>query len=89
MDNKIHLSTSVRFRSHDEAIIIFESIYPEIEDHKFDRSRISMDIETDTIVITITSNDIPAAKANFNAIMRWISVVSEAIQLIPKKIVKN
>jgi tRNA threonylcarbamoyladenosine modification (KEOPS) complex Pcc1 subunit len=48
-----------------------------------------MDIKTDTIVITITSNDITAAKANFNAIMRWISVVSEAIQLIPKKIVKN
>jgi tRNA threonylcarbamoyladenosine modification (KEOPS) complex Pcc1 subunit len=89
MDNKIHLSTSVRFKTQDEAIIIFESIFPEIEDHKFDRSRISMDIKTDTIVITITSNDITAAKANFNAIMRWISVVSEAIQLIPKKIVKN
>jgi tRNA threonylcarbamoyladenosine modification (KEOPS) complex Pcc1 subunit len=86
VDEKINLSTTVRFKSQDEAIIIFESIYPEIEDHKFDRSRIFMDLKTDTIIITITSNDIPAAKANFNAIMRWISVVSEAIQLIPKKL---
>ena len=89
MDTKVHLSTSVRFRSQEVAMIVFESINPEIEDHKFERSRISMEIKTDTIIIIITSTDIPAAKANFNAIIRWISVVSEAIHLVPKKIVKN
>ena len=89
MDRKVHLTTSVKFGSREEAKIVFEAIFPEIQDHSFDRSQVSMVVETNEIRITITSNDIPAAKANINAILRWISVVNESIQLIPKKIVKT
>ncbi len=89
MEKKIHLTTSVQFDSSEEAKIIFDAIFPEIEDHRFERSQVSMTVNINTIIITITSHDIPAAKANFNAILRWISVVNESIQLIPKKIVKT
>ena len=89
MEDKIQLKISIKFETAEDAKISYQAILPEIEDHRFDRSQVSLNVTNETIDIVITSSDIPAAKANFNAILRWISVVNESIQLIPKKIVKT
>ena len=89
MEPKICLITTVSFDSKEESKLVHDSLIPEILDHDFDRSQVSIELDGSQIIINIKSQDIPAAKANINSIMRWISLVSESIQLIPKTIVKR
>ena len=89
MVEDIKFQIEVKFETSEEANIIYESLLPEVDDHRFDRSQVSININSSTLIFNITSVDISAAKANTNTILRWISVVSESINFVTKKIVKG
>lgn len=89
MESKIQMTIDVQFNSKMDSKLIHDALIPEIIDHDFERSQISLELDGSHVIINITSQDIPAAKANMNSVMRLISLVSESIQLIPKTIVKR
>ena len=89
MEPKIGLIVTVNFDSKEESKLVHDSLVPEIMDHDFDRSKISIELVESQIVVNIKSQDVTAAKANINSILRWISLVSESAQLIPKTSVKR
>ena len=62
-----------------------DSLLPEIVDHDFDRSEVTIELDKSFLIVNIESQDVSAAKANINSILRWISLVSESVQLIPKR----
>ena len=89
MEPKICLITTVSFDSKEESKLVHDSLFPEIMDHNFDRSQVSIELDGALIIIDIKSQDISAAKANINSILKWISLVTESVQVIPKTIVKR
>ena len=89
MEPNISLEIKVNFDSKEESKLVHDSLYPEILDHDFERSRVSMELNRSQIIINTTSQDISASKANINSIMRLISLVSESHQLITKTTVKR
>ncbi len=79
----------VKFETSDLAKIVYDSILPEVNDHRFERSKMFIKLNSANIKFNITSRDISAAKANINTIFRWIGVISESINFVSKKIVKR
>ncbi len=84
MKPKICLLLKVSFDSKEESKLVHDSLLPEIMDHDFDRSQVSIELNKSQIIVNIKSQDVAAARANINSILRWISLVSESTQLIPK-----
>ena len=89
MEPTIQMIIDVQFNSKSDSKLIHDTLIPEIIDHDFERSQISLEQKGSHVIINITSLDIAAAKANMNSVMRLVSLVSESIQLIPKTIVKR
>lgn len=84
MKPKICFNIIVSFDSEDESKLVHDSLVPEIMDHDFDRSQVFIELNKSRVIVNIESQDVSAAKANINSIMRWISLISESTQLIPK-----
>ncbi len=84
MKPKICLIINVSFDSKEEAKLVHDSLAPEIMDHDFDRSQVFIELNKSQLIVNIESQDVTAAKANINSILRWISLVSESTQLITK-----
>ncbi|PWI49694.1 hypothetical protein CEE45_00775 [Candidatus Heimdallarchaeota archaeon B3_Heim] len=89
MESKISIETVIQLDSPEEAKFIYESLIPEVNDHHFERSQILLRLETNSLIMTVNSQDITAAKANISSMLKWITLVSELIQIIPKKIVNT
>ncbi|MHA2174525.1 MAG: KEOPS complex subunit Pcc1 [Candidatus Hodarchaeales archaeon] len=89
MVEDLRLEFKVEFKTSEVASIVYEAILPEVNDHRFERSQVFVELHSNELKFNITSRDISAAKANINTIFRWIGVVSESIRIVPKKIVKG
>ena len=89
MEPKITLIIVVNFNSEEVSKLVHDSLVPEFMDHDFDRSQVSIEQDEFQIKINIKSQDISAARANINSIMRWVSLVTKSVQLIPKTTVKR
>ncbi len=89
MKNRVSIKTTVQLDSLDEADFMYNSLIPEVKDHHFERSQILMELEGSSLIFTVNSLDITAAKANISSVLRWISLVTELIQIIPEKIVNT
>jgi tRNA threonylcarbamoyladenosine modification (KEOPS) complex Pcc1 subunit len=89
MESKISLIIVVNFDSKEASKLVHDSLIPEFMDHDFDRSQVSIELDGFQITINIKSQDISAARANINSIMRWVSLVTKSVQLIPKTTVKR
>ncbi|MHA1947387.1 MAG: KEOPS complex subunit Pcc1 [Candidatus Hodarchaeales archaeon] len=85
MKPKICLTIEVSFDSKEESRLVHDSLIPEIMDHDFDRSQVFIEVNELNVIVNIKSQDVAAARANFNSILRWISLVSESTHLITKK----
>lgn len=85
MDPNISLSITIKYDSINEAKLVHDSLIPEIMDHDFDRSKVSIELKELLLMVNIESQDISAAKANINSILRWISLISESTQLLSKR----
>ena len=75
----------MKFDSKDQPRIVYESLLPEIEEHDFERSQISIDVKNETeLCVKIIAQDINAAKANINSVLNWISTISTVIDNFSK-----
>ena len=85
MKDTVYLTIEVSFDTKEESRLVHDSLLPEIMDHDFDRSQIFIEVNELIVTVNIKSQDVAAARANFNSILRWISLVSESTHLIRKK----
>ena len=85
MKPTVCLTIEVSFDTKEESRLMHDSLVPEIMDHDFDRSQVFIELNELKVIVNIKSQDVAAARANFNSILRWISLVSESTHLIPKK----
>ena len=89
MKNRVRIETVIKLDSLEEAKLIYESLIPEVNDHHFERSQINLQLNDTSLVITVDSQDITAAKANISSVLRWITLVNELTEIFPKKIVNT
>ncbi len=89
MRAKVSVRTRIQLESLEEAEFLYESLSPEVNDHQFFRSSITLELDGTSLVVHVNSHDITAAKANISSMLRWISLLTELIQIIPKKIVNT
>ncbi|UCE12346.1 MAG: hypothetical protein JSV04_09100 [Candidatus Heimdallarchaeota archaeon] len=80
MRNKFEFDFSICFDSEDQAQIIYASLSPEIQEHRFERSSVSLTLNNQELLILITAQDTNAAKATISSILRWISATTEALK---------
>ncbi|MHA2074558.1 MAG: KEOPS complex subunit Pcc1 [Candidatus Hodarchaeales archaeon] len=85
MKTDLEMHLSIQFDSEHESQIVFTSLQPEIQEHDFDRSKVSITQSNRKIVIYISAQDLNAAKATINSVLRWISTASEVISTFSKQ----
>ncbi len=84
MNNKLKVDFSINYNSETQAQIIYKSLLPEIQKHRFERSKVSILIIKREIEINIIAQDINAAKATISSVLRWISATTEAVTTFSK-----
>ncbi|NHJ00650.1 MAG: hypothetical protein EAX86_00850 [Candidatus Heimdallarchaeota archaeon] len=84
MNDKFNMTIAVHFETPDESRIVFEALYPEIQQHSFDRSNVQLKLRSNKLIIQIRAQDLTAAKASTNSMLRWLSTVSTAVAIISK-----
>ncbi|MFX0088208.1 MAG: KEOPS complex subunit Pcc1 [Candidatus Hodarchaeota archaeon] len=85
MNNKLIVHFSIHFDSEYESQIIFTSLLPEIQEHDFERSQVSIFLKKSKINVKIQAQDLNAAKATINSLLRWISTTSSVISTFSKQ----
>ncbi len=85
MKSNIEIHLSIQFDSEHEAQIVIASLQPEIQEHDFDRSKVSISQKKGKIIIYIAAQDLNAAKATINSVLRWISATNEVINIFSKQ----
>jgi len=85
MNSKLDILFSIYFDSENESKIIFTSLMPEIQEHDFERSQVSISLKNSKIRIKIQAQDFNAAKATINSVLRWISTTSRVISTVSKQ----
>ncbi|MFX1285164.1 MAG: KEOPS complex subunit Pcc1 [Promethearchaeota archaeon] len=85
MSTKLEIHFSIQYDCEDQAQIIFTSLSPEIQEQRFERSKASIKLKGQKIVINITAQDINAAKATISSVLRWISTTSKAVMTLSKQ----
>ncbi len=85
MSSKLEVYFSIQYNSEDEARIIFASLLPEIQEQRFERSKVFITLKTPKkMVINVTAQDINAAKATIGSLLRWISATTKAVMTLSK-----
>ncbi|MFX0049817.1 MAG: KEOPS complex subunit Pcc1 [Candidatus Hermodarchaeota archaeon] len=85
MNEKFEINFTIHFNSAESAKITFLSLSPEVKDHRFERSKVSVKLKTKKIVFDVSAQDFNAAKASISSILRWISSISETLDTLSKK----
>ncbi|MFX0014643.1 MAG: KEOPS complex subunit Pcc1 [Promethearchaeota archaeon] len=85
MNSTLKICFTIRYDSEDQARVIFSSVFPEIQDQRFERSTASIALEAQIIIINITAYDVNAAKATIGSILRWISSTTRALMTLSKQ----
>ena len=85
MNSKLDIHFSIHFDSENESQIIFTSLLPEIQKHDFERSQVSIYLKKSKIKVKIHAQDLNAAKATINSVLRWISTTSGVISAFSKQ----
>ena len=85
MPNKYEFCFLVQYESDKEAEIIFASLIPEIQEQRFDRSKVSIELKAQKIKISVIAQDTNAAKATVSSILRWISSTTKALLTLSKQ----
>jgi tRNA threonylcarbamoyladenosine modification (KEOPS) complex Pcc1 subunit len=85
MNKKLVIHFSIHFDSENESKIIFTSLKPEIQEHDFERSQVSIFLKKSKINVKIQAQDFSAAKATINSVLSWISTTSGVIGTFSKQ----
>lgn len=86
MSSKLEVYFSIQYNSEDQARIIFASLLPEIQEQRFERSKVFITLKAQKMVINVTAQDINAAKATISSLLRWISATTKAVMTFSKQI---
>ena len=82
MEEKFRFEFSINFDENHLAVIVYQSLYPEVQEHSFERSKIYLELKEKILVVKINARDLIAAKASINSILRWISATTESLMVI-------
>ena len=82
MSNKFELNIHIQYDSEEQAEIIFASLVPEMQEQHFDRSKAYIVLKAQKIEISISAQDINAAKATISSVLRWISSTTKALNYV-------
>jgi tRNA threonylcarbamoyladenosine modification (KEOPS) complex Pcc1 subunit len=85
MNNKLEFFFSIHFDSEDIKKIVYRSILPEVQSHRYDRSRVSLREKKQKLIVIIKAQDVSAAKASISSILRWISTITQTIKTFPEQ----
>ncbi|MFX0122879.1 MAG: KEOPS complex subunit Pcc1 [Candidatus Hodarchaeota archaeon] len=85
MSSKFEFHFYVQYDSEDQARIVFSSVMPEIQEQRFERSKAFIELKAQKIEICVIAQDINAAKATVNSILRWISSITKALLTLSKQ----
>jgi len=72
---------NIEFDTSEEAIIVLNSIKPEINGSPSDRTSVSMVISGRTLKLLMNAQDTPSFRASLNSYLRWIKLSNEIIRL--------
>lgn len=86
MSSKLEVYFSIRYNTEDQARIIFASLLPEIQDQRFERSKVFISLKAQKMVVNVTAQDINAAKATISSLLRWISTTTKVVMTFSKQI---
>lgn len=86
MSSKLEVYFSIRYNSEDQARIIFASLLPEIQEQRFERSKVFISLKAQKMVVNVTAQDINAAKATISSLLRWISTTTKVVMTFSKQI---
>ena len=64
------------------ACSIYRSLKPELESQVTDRSSVEMNVEADSLLLTISSDDLVAMRSTLNTWLRLIQVAAETAQCL-------
>jgi tRNA threonylcarbamoyladenosine modification (KEOPS) complex Pcc1 subunit len=85
MNDKFKIFFTIHFNSAEYAEITYLALSPEVRDHRFERSKVSINLKTKKIVFDVSAQDFNAAKASISSILRWISSISETLDTLSKE----
>jgi KEOPS complex subunit Pcc1 len=77
----IETELEIEFNTAQEAEIVLKSIKPEINGSPSDRTSVNIDINENTLRITIDAQDTASFRASLNSYLRWIKLSYEVINL--------
>lgn len=64
-----------------QAHILYKSLEPEISYNPNDRSKTTMRLDDNKIIITINARDVTALRASINSYIRWIKLSVEILKI--------
>lgn len=79
--NNIETIFSIELDSDNDAKIVYNSIKPEVSYAHNERSTTQIDLEDNTIIIKIFSNDVVSLRASINSYVRWIKLSTEILKI--------
>ncbi|MBE6485310.1 MAG: hypothetical protein E7Z85_00515 [Methanosphaera stadtmanae] len=85
VENKILKSIetvfTIELTDNREAEIVYNSIKPEISFARNERSTSEIELNDNTILIKIFSNDVVSLRASINSYVRWIKLSTEILKI--------
>lgn len=86
LENKsvVNLGLEIITLSPEVAQIIHKAILPEINSFSSKRSIVNFKVKENILTIKIESNDVSAARASINGILRWIKMSSKLFEVFSK-----
>lgn len=72
---------SIELENEHDALIVYNSIRPEISYAHNERSTADITLDENRIIITIDSGDVVALRASINSYVRWIKLSTEILNI--------
>lgn len=72
----------LKFPSKRSLKIVYKALMPEVEKPTTTRSRASLKIDGDFLVLSVEAKDTVALRATLNAYLRWISACTTLLQTL-------
>ncbi len=79
--NNIETLLSIELDSAGDAEIVYNSIKPEVTYAHNERSTTEIELDNNTIIIKIFSNDVVSLRASINSYVRWIKLSTDILKI--------
>lgn len=79
--NSIETIFSIELDNNHDAEIVYNSIKPEVTFARNERSTSEIELNENTIIIRIFSNDVVSLRASINSYVRWIKLSTTILKI--------